>query len=86
VPVMRDEKASGLVEKIVWMLAFGVDASALKEVFGVRKTTIRTWLCRSGMQGWKLHKRFMSNLKRVYHRFVWLPRSISGDRGSQIGK
>lgn len=33
----------------------GVDASALKEVFGAREITIRTWLCRSGMQRNKLH-------------------------------
>ena len=33
---------SGLVEKIMWLLALGVDASALEEVFGVREITIRT--------------------------------------------
>jgi hypothetical protein len=52
------EKPLGLVEKILWLLALGVDASALEEVFGVREVTIRTWLCRSGMQGKKLHERF----------------------------
>jgi transposase-like protein len=40
---------SEMVEKILWLLALGVDASALEEVFGVREMTIRTWLCRSGM-------------------------------------
>lgn len=38
---------SGMVEKVLWLLALGVDASALEEVFGVREITIRTWLCRS---------------------------------------
>jgi hypothetical protein len=32
-----------------WLLALGVDASALEEVIGVRELTIRTWLCRIGM-------------------------------------
>ena len=40
----------------------GVDASALEEVFGVREITICTWLCRSGIQGTKLHERFMAEL------------------------
>lgn len=57
---------SGLVEKIVWLLALGVDASALEEVFGVREITIRTWLCRSGMQGKKLHERFLVELELVH--------------------
>jgi hypothetical protein len=43
---------SGMVERIMWLLVLGVDASALEEVFGVREITIRTWLCRSGMQSW----------------------------------
>jgi hypothetical protein len=34
---------SYLIVKIVWLLALGVDASALEEVFGVREITIRTW-------------------------------------------
>ena len=33
---------SGLVEKILWLLALGVDASAHEEVFSVREITIRT--------------------------------------------
>ena len=57
---------SGLVEKIMWLLALGVDASALEEVFGVREITIRTWLCRSGMQGKKLHERFMLELELIH--------------------
>jgi hypothetical protein len=55
-----------LVEKILWLLALGVDASALEEVFGVREITIRTWLCRSGMQGKKLHERFMLELDLIH--------------------
>ena len=54
----RLKSHSELIEKILWLLALGVDASALEEVFGVREITIRTWLCRSGMQGKKLHERF----------------------------
>jgi IS1 family transposase/transposase-like protein len=57
---------STLVEKILWLLVLGVDASALEEVFGVREITIRTWLCRSGMQGKKLHERFMAELELVH--------------------
>ena len=48
------------------MLAFGVDASAVEEAVEVRESTIRTWLCRSGMQGKKLHERFMAELKLVH--------------------
>jgi len=55
-----------LVEKILWLLALGVDASVLEEVFGVREITIRTWLCRSGMQGKKLHDRFMLELELIH--------------------
>jgi ferredoxin len=44
----------------------GVDASALEEVFGVREITFRTWLCRSGMQGKKLHERFVAELALVH--------------------
>ena len=50
----------------MWLLALGVDASALEEVFGVREITIRTWLCRSGMQGKKLHERFMHELELIH--------------------
>jgi hypothetical protein len=57
---------SGLVEKIMWLLALGVDVSALEEVFGVREITIRTWLCRSGMQGKKLHERFLLEVERIH--------------------
>jgi IS1 family transposase len=55
-----------LIEMILWLLVLGVDASALEEVFGVREITIRTWLCRSGMQGRKLHERFMAELELVH--------------------
>jgi transposase-like protein len=52
---LKTHASRGLVEKIMWLLALGVDASALEEVLDVREITIRTWLCRSGMQGKKLH-------------------------------
>jgi len=62
----RLKTQSGLVEKILWLLALGVDASALEEVFGVPEITIRTWLCRSGMHGKKLHERFMVELDLIH--------------------
>jgi IS1 family transposase/transposase-like protein len=62
----RLKSHSALIEKILWLLALGMDASALEEVFGVREVTIRTWLCRSGMQGQKLHERFMAELELVH--------------------
>jgi hypothetical protein len=39
---------------------------ALEEVFGVREVTIRTWLCRSGMQGQNLHERFVAELELIH--------------------
>lgn len=66
VRLYRLKTQSGMVEKILWLLALGVDASALEEVFGVREITIRTWLCRSGMQGRKLHERFMVELDLIH--------------------
>ena len=62
----RLKSHSGLIEKILWLLALGVDASALEEVFGVREITIQTWLCRSGMQGKKMHERFLAELELVH--------------------
>jgi hypothetical protein len=38
----------------------------IEEVFGVREVTIRTWLCRSGMQGRKLHERFLAELELIH--------------------
>lgn len=55
-----------LVEVIMGLLALGVDASALEEMFSVSEITIRTWLCRSGMQGKKLHERFMLELDLIH--------------------
>ena len=71
------EKPFG-VERLV---ALGVDASALEEVFGVREVTIRTWLCRSGMQGKKLHERFMAELELVHVQLDELWANVK--RGSQ---
>jgi hypothetical protein len=62
----RLKSPSGLMEKILCLLALGLDASALEEVFGVRDVTIRTWLCRSGMQGKKLYERFLAELELVH--------------------
>jgi hypothetical protein len=57
---------SEMVERILWLIGLGVDASALEEVFGVREITIRSWLWRSGMQGRKLHERFMVELEPIH--------------------
>jgi hypothetical protein len=51
----RLKSHSALIEKILWLLALGVEASALEEVFGVREITIRTWLCCRGQRK-KLHE------------------------------
>jgi IS1 family transposase len=57
---------SETVEKIVSLLAVGVDGSVLEEVFGVREITVRAWLCRSGMQGRKLHEWVMVELELIH--------------------
>ncbi|RPI70414.1 MAG: hypothetical protein EHM38_05870 [Geobacteraceae bacterium] len=62
----RLKSHSRLVEKILWLLALGVDASALEEVFGVREVTIRSWLSRSGVQGRKLHDRFVAEMELIH--------------------
>lgn len=62
----RLKSHSELIVKVLWLMALGVDASTLEEVFGMREITIRTWLCRSGMQGKKLHERFMAELELVH--------------------
>ena len=62
----RLKSHSEKVEKILWLLALGVDASALEEVFGVREVTIRSWLCRSGVQGRKLHDRFVAEMELIH--------------------
>ena len=54
------------IAKIMNLLAVGVDGSVLEEVFGVREITIRSWLCRSGMQGRKLHERMMVELDLIH--------------------
>jgi hypothetical protein len=61
----RLKTQSWLVEAIMGLLALGVDASALEEMFSVNEITIRTWLCRSGMQGKKLHEQFMLELNLI---------------------
>jgi IS1 family transposase/transposase-like protein len=57
---------SRTVEIILWLTALGLDVSALEEVFSVRETTIRTWLCRSGMHAKKLNERFMAGLHLLH--------------------
>jgi hypothetical protein len=70
----RLKKNSALDEKILWLLDLGVDAYAHEEVFDVREITIRTWLCRSGMQGKKLHDQFMLELDLIHVQLDELPR------------
>ena len=79
----RLKSHSDLVEKILWLLALGVNASALEEVFGVREITIRTWLCRSGMQGKKLHECFMAELQPVHVQLDELWANVK-DRGQDM--
>lgn len=79
----RLKSHSGLIEKIVWLLALGVDASALEEVFGVREITIRTWLCRSGLQGRKLHERFLAEIELVHVQLDELWAKVK-DRGQDM--
>jgi transposase-like protein len=55
-----------VVEQILWLMALGVDSSALEEVFGVRESTIRSWLCRSGQQGRKLHELMVVELELIH--------------------
>ncbi len=62
----RPNRENLTVAKLLRLLALGVDASALEEVFGVREITIRTWLCRSGMQSKKLQERYLAELKLVH--------------------
>jgi hypothetical protein len=52
--------------KSIGLLALGVDASALEEVFSVREILIRTWLCRGGKRDKKLHGRFMLELDLIH--------------------
>jgi hypothetical protein len=66
-----------LVEKILWLLALGVDASALEEVFDVREITIRARFCRSGMQSKKLHERFISELDLIHVQLDELPTALN---------
>jgi transposase-like protein len=54
------------VARVLWLLALGVDISALEEVFTVRELTIRTWLARSGVQSMKIHERFMVQLDLLH--------------------
>lgn len=56
---------------------------ALEEVFGVRAVTIRTWLCRSGMQGKKLHERFIAELRLVHVQLDELWANVK-DRGQDM--
>lgn len=79
----RLKSHSDLVVQILWLLVLGVDASALEEVFGVREITIRTWLCRSGMQGRKLHERFLVELELVHVQLDELWSNVK-DQGQEM--
>lgn len=62
----RLKSHSELIVRILWLLALGVDVSALEEVFGVREIAIRTWLCQGGMQEKNLHECFLIELQLVH--------------------
>ena len=68
-PLYRLKTQSKIVCIILHLLALGVDASALEEVFGIRESTIRTWLSRSGGHGRKLHDRFFIALELFHIQF-----------------
>lgn len=53
---------SRTVQLALWLLALGVDTSALEEALQIRESTLRTWLSRSGDHSRKLHDRFMAEL------------------------
>ena len=57
---------SATVRLVLNLLALGIDASAIEEALNLRESTIRTWLCRGGQQGRKLHQRFLANLDLVH--------------------
>jgi transposase-like protein len=57
---------SEMAERILWLIGLGVDASALEEMFGIQEITIRSWLWRSGVQGNKMHERFMVELVLIH--------------------
>lgn len=67
------------VAKILWLLALGVNISALEEVFQVRELTIRTWLARSGVQSMKFHERFMIQLDLLHLQLDELWASVKFD-------
>jgi transposase-like protein len=62
----RLKTPSQTIERILWLLALGVEISALEEVFGISDGTIRTWLCRRGEQGQKLHERCLVELELIH--------------------
>jgi IS1 family transposase len=62
----RLKTSSQTIERVLWLLALGVEISALEEVYGISEGTIRTWLCRSGEQGQKFHERWLVELELVH--------------------
>jgi transposase-like protein len=54
------------VQLVLWLLAVGVDISALEEALQIRESTLRTWLTRSGEHSRKLHNRFVAELDLVH--------------------
>jgi IS1 family transposase len=44
------------------LLVLGIDVSALQEALAIQKSTLRTWLTRSGAQSRKLHELFFRDL------------------------
>jgi transposase-like protein/IS1 family transposase len=54
------------VQLVLWLLALGVDISALEEALQIRESTLRTWLSRSGDHSRKLHDRFVAEVDLVH--------------------
>ncbi len=57
---------SKIISLALSLLALGMDVSALEEAMGIRESTLRTWLSRSGEHGHKLHERFIVGLELLH--------------------
>lgn len=62
----RLKTSAQMIERVLGLLALGVEISALEEVFGIGESSIRTWLCRSGEQGQKFHERWLVELELIH--------------------
>jgi len=58
------------------LLALGVDLSTLEEAYGISKSTLQTWLSRSGDHGQKLHQTLLTGLDLVQVHMDELPQAL----------